>query len=135
MLKLRGHNLLCLQDFQGEGYDRIFVANMERIHKTLLRDPDTDIVVVVEPDDICKACPHLGREGCTSGGAGSEERIKSKDLKTLNILGLSPGGTYKWKYILDRIRNKISNPLIESLCKDCMWLSKGFCRIFGDDNT
>ncbi len=130
MLRLRGHNLLCLQDFQGEGYDEIFVANMGRIHEILFTDPDSLVTVVTEPDDICRVCPHLGHEGCAIGGSGSEEQIRKKDLRTLQILGLSPGSVYKWEYIMERIKKTITNALIEDLCKDCMWLFRGFCKIF-----
>lgn len=39
--RLRGHTLLCLQGFEGEGYSLGFVENMAAIHQTLFQNPDT----------------------------------------------------------------------------------------------
>ena len=62
-LKLRGHHLLCLQGFQGYGYDEDFVENMCEINR-LRKLEDTSIKVVNSPDDICKACPNLVDNKC-----------------------------------------------------------------------
>ena len=56
-MKLRAHNLLCIQGFVGKGYSPEFVANMKRIVGGLLGR--TEVTVVEEPDGLCSACPNL----------------------------------------------------------------------------
>ena len=62
MLKLRGHHLVCLHYFQGEGYSREFVCNLqELVHRAEKGEP---VEVVVGPDDVCRACPNLRKGRC-----------------------------------------------------------------------
>ena len=49
-MRLRGHNLLCIQGFVGKGYSPEFVANMTRVVDSLGRN--ARIEVVAEPDDL-----------------------------------------------------------------------------------
>ena len=50
-LVLRGHHLLCLQGFQGYGYDEDFVKNMTEINFSR-KQKDTLISITNENDDI-----------------------------------------------------------------------------------
>lgn len=62
-LKLRGHHLLCLQGFQGYGYDEDFVINMTNINN-LRKSSRTIISLTNESDDICNSCPNLKNDLC-----------------------------------------------------------------------
>ena len=73
-LILRGHHLLCLQGFQGYGYDENFVKNMAEINQSRKLD-DTTISITNEADDICKACPNLKNNLCENNA--QNERIIS----------------------------------------------------------
>ena len=57
-LTLRGHHLLCLQGFQGYGYDDKFVKNMSYINN-LRKSENTTVSITNKADDICRCCPNL----------------------------------------------------------------------------
>ena len=82
-LVLRGHHLLCLQGFQGYGYDEAFVENMSEINR-LRKLEDTVISLTGTADDICKACPNL--KGGICENQKQDETIKSMDEKVLSKL-------------------------------------------------
>ncbi|MCI0529274.1 MAG: DUF1284 domain-containing protein [Nitrospira sp.] len=56
---IRGHTLLCLQGFRGEGYSPDFIDNMAVIHTRLQSHPETRVRVTDSPDLFCAACPNL----------------------------------------------------------------------------
>ena len=58
-VRIRGHTLLCLQGFRGEGYSAGFIENMTELHRDLNENPDRWVEVVEAPDAFCAACPHL----------------------------------------------------------------------------
>lgn len=131
MFRIRGHTLLCLHGFRGEGYSEVFVKNMQYIHQTLYENPDTEIEVISGPDDICLYCPHLENNGCTLDDSQGEREVAEKDMTILNILGLSHGKRYRWRDIQDRVRKRISSRTINNLCSNCRWFHLGYCREFG----
>jgi len=64
MIRLRGHHLLCLQGFQGLGYDDRSVARLHELYGAIEADPSTPVEVVEGPDAMCEPCPHLSGETC-----------------------------------------------------------------------
>ncbi|MDF0651722.1 MAG: DUF1284 domain-containing protein [Nitrospira sp.] len=91
-IRLRGHTLLCLQGFRGEGYSPGFVANMAAIHQILRNQPEATVQVVASPDAVCAACPHQqGSSGCTINGEPSEADMNNQDRVVLGRLGLKAG--------------------------------------------
>jgi hypothetical protein len=125
-VKLRGHNLLCIQGFVGKGYSDEFVANMTGVIGSL--DEASQVTVVVEPDALCGACPHLRHSGCALHGAGSEEGIRSQDRGVLGRLGISNGETLSWGEILERIRGRVAPGDLDTLCGSCPWLPMSHCK-------
>lgn len=128
VIRLRGHTLLCLQGFRGLGYSPSFVENLKRIHQRLLHAPETPVMVLVAPDDVCAACPHRGREGCSLEGPDSEREMARQDGLVLKRLGLSPGTTVAWREVLERIARKISPGDLPGICRQCRWLPLGYCE-------
>jgi hypothetical protein len=127
-LAIRGHTLLCLQGFRGEGYSPDFIRNMTEIHRRLAEDPALVVTVVDSPDAVCRACPHLSAEGCRLNGPGSEGEMKAQDGEVLRRLGLEKGKGYPWGEILDRIGRRIVPPDLDDICGDCRWLPLGYCK-------
>ena len=73
--QLRGHHLICLQFYRGEGYSDEFVANLDRVQ----RSPplESPALVVSGPDDVCAACPGLGADGtCRHPDTGEAEALR-----------------------------------------------------------
>lgn len=125
-MRIRAHNLLCIQGFVGKGYSPEFVANMERIVGALRED--TPVTVADEPDALCRECPNLAADGCALHGPGTERGIRAQDRDVLRRLGLQAGATVVWGEILRRIRAHVSPDDLEAICGNCPWLPLGHCR-------
>ncbi|MGE3154343.1 MAG: DUF1284 domain-containing protein [Nitrospiraceae bacterium] len=127
-IRLRGHTLLCLQGFRGEGYSPEFVANMAAIHQALTQSHGSQIEVIAAPDVICAACPHRQPTGCRANGERSEEVMIEQDHVVMRRLGLNVGDRLRWGDLLDRIRNSIDGDELPAICGNCRWLRLGYCR-------
>ncbi|MGQ0667893.1 MAG: DUF1284 domain-containing protein [Nitrospiraceae bacterium] len=127
-IRLRGHTLLCLQGFRGEGYSPEFVSNMAVIHQALTTDPNRQIEVIASPDAVCGACPHRQLSGCTLNGERSEEAMVEQDREVMRRLGLTAGDRLRWGDLLERIQNSVSGEDLPLICGGCRWLPLGYCR-------
>lgn len=125
-MRIRAHNLLCIQGFVGKGYSPAFVANMKAIVGGL--GGTTEVTVLAEPDRLCEACPNLKAGGCALHGAGTERGIVAQDRDVLRRLGLREGETVPWGGILDRIRAAVGPDDLDAICGSCPWLPLGHCR-------
>ena len=123
-MRLRAHNLLCIQGFVGKGYDAAFVANMTRVVESL--EDATPVTVVAAPDALCDACPHL-KVGCTLHGEGTETAIVHQDRDVLARLGIADGETLEWAEIVARIARSVAPEDLDSICGACPWLPLGHC--------
>lgn len=110
-MKLRGHHLICLHFFKGEGYTSEFVKNLEVI---LSKVETREVRIVMGPDDLCKACPNLSGERCTKG----EKKITELELLALNLLKGNPGDTIEWEDIKERLP-EILDRWKKRACLDC----------------
>lgn len=127
-LRLRGHTLLCLQGFRGEGYSPEFTVNLAGIHRRLTDDPDLPVELAEAPDAVCGACPHRAPAGCTLNGDGSETGMREQDRNVLTRLGLKAGGVVRWRDVLDRISSSITGSDLPDICGTCRWLPLGYCK-------
>jgi hypothetical protein len=127
-IRLRGHTLLCLQGFRGEGYSEEFVENMAAVHRLLAEEPETLVEVLTSPDVVCGACPHHRAVGCTLKGQESEEEMADQDGVVLGKLGLKAGARVSWREILERISRSVAGDDLPSICGTCRWLPLGYCR-------
>ena len=116
-LILRGHHLLCLQGFQGYGYDENFVKNMKEINQARKLD-DTTISITNEADDICKACPNLKNNLCENNA--QNERIISMDNEVLSKLNSTK--EYNAAYLFKKVENIFnSKEKVNNICSKCKW--------------
>lgn len=111
---LRGHHLICLHFFAGEGYSAEFVDNLR---STLGHLRDAPFRLVEGPDDVCAACPSL-RDGACASESGGEEHIRSLDSLANELLGVTPG------MLLDFAETRTRLPAIldrwrASACETC----------------
>jgi len=118
MPALRGHHLICLHFFDGEGYSQEFIRNLK---DTLRKSEYSPVEICSGADEICTKCPHLKDNTCHYD-MNAEEDIRSMDSTALELLNLSPGSKADW----NDIRNAV--PLIfsqwyVSCCMGCDWIT------------
>ena len=116
MPNLRGHHLICLHFFNGEGYNPEFVENLKDVLK---KTEYEDIGISPGVDDICNKCPHMKHDRCQYDEHADEE-IKEMDKKALDLLKASKGTGVDWQEIKERIP-EIFRSWYESYCNTCGW--------------
>jgi hypothetical protein len=117
MLNLRGHHLICLHFFRGEGYSDQFIISLSRILQKA--EAGEQIEAASGADDVCNICPYLKGGKCFHDQE-AEQEIQKMDAKALELLGLTGADIVQW---LD-IRGKI--PVLftgwyEEFCSACNW--------------
>ena len=116
MHKLRGHHLICLHFFSGEGYDAAFTKNLNSV----IAEAEEGIIEVHPgSDDICKKCPSLQSGKCMHS-ADAEDEIRLLDARALRLLGLSPGQRVGWRHIAAMLPT-IFREWHECSCNECCW--------------
>ncbi len=113
---LRGHHLICLHFFQGEGYDQPFIKKLNEI---LARLKKTWGRVGEGPDELCLSCPHLNKTECNYK-PGSNEEIEYLDKLALRLLRLKPGDSFSFFKIKSQLPSVIEE-WERKACLDCDW--------------
>ncbi len=116
-VKLRGHHLLCLQGFQGYGYDDNFVKNMVYINN-LRKSQNTTISITNTSDDICKCCPNL------KNGICKDKKQNGEIIKMDNeiISKIDSTKEYDALNLFNEIRNIFNTKKsVKYICSDCSW--------------
>ncbi len=110
--------MICLHFFDGSGYDREFIANLE---KTVRDAAINGVEILSGADDICIKCPFLKNNVC-SPAENADEEIMKMDRKALELLNLSAGSRTRW----DEIEHMLHHVFPEwqrRYCSDCEWMS------------
>ncbi|MBI4656914.1 MAG: DUF1284 domain-containing protein [Elusimicrobia bacterium] len=129
-MKIRGHHILCMQGFQGKGYDKNFIANMSRLTREITLKPGAMLKVTDECDDICASCPYISNNACARTSVSSRE-TKCMDLKVFRKLGIKKGAAYKAAALFDLVNEKIKTVSeAEKICGKCEWQAE--CLWFAD---
>lgn len=122
--QLRGHHLICLQFYRGEGYSGGFVTNLTRVRDSALETP---ALVVSGPDDVCAKCPGLGADGtCRHPDTGEAEALRIDSL-ALQLVDVAIGETISLSTARTRLAADPEACIlwrIES-CASCLW--EGVC--------
>ena len=118
MPELRGHHLICLHFFHGEGYDQTFIDNLEN---TLNAVKSEGLEIGTGRDDVCGKCPYLKDDSCQYADNADAE-IREMDARALQLLDLSAGNCAAWDSIHNLIPG-IFSEWYESYCTDCEWLT------------
>lgn len=125
-LRVRGHHLLCMLGFRGEGYSDPFIANMRRVVAAFSAEPPPLVQLLAEPDDICVPCPYLSDGACTAED-GADEKTRTMDTAVLDVLGLRAGTLANPEVLLALLRQRMDPEKQACICAGCRWLPKGFC--------
>jgi hypothetical protein len=106
---LRGHHLICLNFFRGEGYSEEFIENLFEVIKK------EKIEIVTGADEVCRKCSYLKDNKCKSNDY-SDEKIYHQDHEALRLLGLKPGMIVDRKMIASRLPDIIKEWEAEFCC-------------------
>ncbi len=112
-MKLKGHHLICLQFFKGEGYSKGFVENTKRIVDFWENNP---VEIVKEADDICDFCPFLKNGKCSH----PKYKVDEIDKLALTLLGLKIGDKVRKGFVKKQLL-KMFNEWREKVCINCKW--------------
>jgi len=127
-IPIRAHHLLCVAAFRGLGYSDSFVENVEQVVAEIRRGPRTGLKLLDTCDVICSGCPYnIGGE-CRKE-SGSEEKVRSFDLKVLSLLGLSSGDVLPASRIYRLLARRMKPEVREKLCGRCSWWRSGACSV------
>ncbi len=124
-VRLRGHHLLCLLSFSGEGYSPAFVQRFREL-AAAYRSPQTVVSLLESPDDACAACPYLEAEGCRSPADGPEKNVAALDAAVLSRLGVA-AGEHRAGDLHARVAD-LSEADLHGLCRACSWWGKTDCQ-------
>jgi len=116
MPRLRGHHLICLHFFNGEGYNPEFIENLRNV---LEKTRSGDVEISPGADDICDGCPHLKQFMCRYT-EDADEGIREMDKRALELLKESEGSKVRWHEIRTRIP-KLFYSWYNSYCNVCGW--------------
>lgn len=108
---LRGHHLICLNFFRGEGYSKEFIENLYAVIKK------EKIEIVTGADEVCRKCPYLKEGKCRSSDY-TDEKIHLQDREALRLLGFKPGMTVSWKILASKLPEIIDEWKAE-FCLNC----------------
>lgn len=116
MLTLRGHHLICLYFFSGEGYDAKFIENLRDVLK---RVESEEIEIVSGDDGICAKCIYLKDRKCMHD-ENADEEIREMDNTALKLLNLRAGQKITWQ----DLKNFIPDIFLQwhdRYCNECDW--------------
>jgi hypothetical protein len=135
LLKLRGHHLICLHFFRGEGYRAEFTANLGEILKRA--ETGEQIEVASEADDVCNICPYFKGKECHYKKE-SDPEIQGMDREALMLLELTVRDIVLWPDIRKEIP-AIFYRWSEKFCRACDWRlaceKNAFFRQLSDEKT
>jgi len=119
-IELRGHHLLCLHFFAGEGYSVEYADNLRGVLAAAEAD---GAVVVTGADSVCAPCPGLTGTMCES-----EDEVRRLDELAVRLLDVAPGETVVWADTRDRLPD-VLEAWYAGACDGCSWLA--VCRSAG----
>ena len=93
--------------------------------KKLRRNPDMEIIVKTDLDDVCEICPLKRPDGCgrSSDATTQNEKLSKWDKALLDTLELKEGDSINVRELETRIRKKV--PDISKFCTNCSSASPG----------
>lgn len=123
--KFRAHHIICTSLYEGKGYSGAFCENMTAIVNRLRSNPDEKLVLVAEPDMICKNCPNRTEdETC----AHNDNRVVDKDRRVMRRLDLQEGVAYSYREMCRHARFHMTEEVFMENCGKCDWRKQGLCR-------
>lgn len=122
-IRIRAHHLLCIQGYQGHGYNKEFEKNMDKIVKQLESFPEQELEIIAECDDICFRCPHNVDELCRAD-TNPHMRVNDMDMFVLEKLDLKEETIDSAQNLFNLVNEKLDNFDVQQICGSCSWKLK-----------
>lgn len=117
MLRIRAHHFLCMQGFQGYGYNEEFVKNMDKIIKYIKANEELQIQLIDGCDDICVPCNNNNEGKCSDS-----VKVDAMDRKVLEKLNLKSGEIKSPSELFKLVNKNIgSKASAKEVCGGCCW--------------
>lgn len=123
-MKIRAHHLLCMQLYEGKGYNDNFCKGMEHVIEEL-RKNNSYFTLHKETDVICENCPNRMNE--TECRLGNED-VEIKDIKVMHALNLEFNEMVTYKTINKVLETKIDVYNFSNICGTCRWFRENICN-------
>lgn len=120
-MKLRPHHLLCTKAYEGKGYNKEFVENMNAKIE-LLKNEDIKVKIEIDLDDLCSACPYNKGDECET-----DVKVKRMDKKVLKNFNLECK-EYLYRDLVQKIESKMTKDILDDICRECGWYEYGICQ-------
>jgi hypothetical protein len=136
IIELRAHHLLCLQGYQGYGYDEKFKENLEEKLHILKNNKNINVILKDSIDDLCKKCPRLKGNICvgdlenlnslnSKAIAKNNEKVIEMDSIVLKEAKLKKNKKYFFKHLLNTVNSTFSNINdVKKICNGCKWIKE-----------
>ncbi len=125
MNKFRVHHIMCTNLYQGYGYSGAFCENMTRMVTWLKENPDEPLMVITDPDEICRKCPNLVEDKyCVD----ETNNVHKKDSALLEPLHLQENTVYTYNELKQHAKKYLTRDVFENSCSNCEWYKQGLCR-------
>lgn len=122
-MRIRAHHLLCMQGFQGYGYSKEFAEAMALVVDHTGSNPNLQLELTANCDEICSHCPHNVDYICKDFDA--DENIKRMDKTVLQKLGILEGSKIEAGRILEYVNETfMTREDAREVCGDCLWSDK-----------
>ncbi|SMC23869.1 hypothetical protein SAMN02745134_02024 [Clostridium acidisoli DSM 12555] len=120
MIKIRAHHFLCMQGFQGYGYNDEFVKHMGEIVKYIKENSNDSIKIVNYCDEVCSMCKNN-----TNGICEKSSSVDFMDKKVLLKLRLTNNQQIIIKDVFKLVGEKIKSfEDAYEICGNCSWSEK-----------
>jgi len=108
-MRLRPYNLLFMLMRVGSGNRVAYNGIIEALDR-IKADPDLEIELVEEEDDVCALCRYMTEKGC-GRGAEHVRRAKALNDRVAKALGLKYGTVMKAKPLFELTVKRIPEPI------------------------
>ncbi len=125
-IRIRAHHLLCIQGFQGYGYDRYFEEHMKNVFHYFFSNPKNKLQIIVANDEICSHCPHEVGNQCIRDSDVSN--IGKLNQTVIDRAFLTENTFYSFENAVNSVNNNLKNDDILEICGECGWSLK--CLFF-----
>jgi hypothetical protein len=122
-IRIRAHHLLCIQGFQGYGYNSDFIKHLEKIITFLDLNPHSKLQIVLETDEICSHCPYEQESFCNR-----DTEIGKIDIRIIERASIDVKKFYSFKEVQKLINEYLNHQDIMDICGKCSWKDK--CLFF-----